>query len=232
MHVAEIWRYPVKSLAGERLERAAVAPDGIAGDRIVRVRGATGRRITARQFPRLLALRATLAADGTPLVDGVPWDDPEALARVRAASLPDVELIRDETRIRFDVLPVSVATDGVVAELGIDVRRLRPNFVVGGVDGLAEREWPGRALRIGGAVVGVLQIRGRCVMTTFHPDTLEQDHGVLQEIVDDYAGRFALDCHVMEAGDVQVGDAVEVLDYWTLERGVLSQQLGAVRPAA
>ena len=232
MHIAEIWRYPVKSAAGERLERATISATGMEGDRVVRVRGATGRRITARQFPKLLALRTTLDERGEPLIDGLPWDSPDALALVRSASLPDAELIRDDTRIRFDVLPISVATDGAVAELGIDVRRLRPNLVVGGVDGLAEREWPGRELRLGNATVGVLQIRGRCVMTTYHPDTLAQDHGVLQEIVDDYAGRFALDCLVLEAGDVRIGDAVELGDYWTLERGALSRQLGAVRPAA
>jgi len=198
----------------------------------VRVRGASGRRITARRFPELLGLPGTIDDDGHPLVDGLRWDTAEALERVRAASLPDVDLIRDDTRIRFDVLPVSVATDGAVAHLGIDVRRLRPNFVIGGVEGLDEREWPGRALAIGGAVVGVLQIRGRCVMTTYDPDTLQQDHGVLQQIVDDHAGRFALDCHVMEGGEVRVGDTVELLDYWTLERTALSRQLGAVRPAA
>lgn len=231
VHLEQIWRYPVKSLAGERLPRATILGDGIAGDRVVRVRGATGRRVTARQFPRLLGLRGTLGADGEPLVDGVPWRSSAALAAVRAASTGDVELIRDDSRIRFDVLPISVSTDGAVSALGIDVRRLRPNLVLGGVEGLAEREWRGRALRIGGAVVGVLQVRGRCVMTTYDPDTLEQDLGVLQEIVDDYDGRFALDCYVVESGEVAVGDEVELLGHWTLEPDVARAQLGAVRPA-
>ena len=50
---------------------------------------------------------------------------------------------------RFDILPLLVATDGAIAALGVDGRRLRPNIVVGDVDGLAEREWPGRRLQIG-----------------------------------------------------------------------------------
>ncbi|MGZ4333845.1 MAG: MOSC domain-containing protein [Gaiellaceae bacterium] len=230
MHLEEIWRYPVKSLAGERLDNATILGDGIAGDRVVRVRGATGRRITARQFPRLLGLHGTLADDGEPLVDGEPWTSLAVLAAVRAASSPDVELIRDDSRIRFDVLPISVATDGAVAALGIDVRRLRPNLVLGGVDGLAEREWYGRAIRIGDAVVGVLQVRGRCVMTTYDPETLEQDHGVPQRIVDEYGGRFALDCYVLEPGGAKLGDEVELLGHWTLDPSAARSQLGAVRP--
>ena len=60
MKVAEIWRYPVKSMAGERLERARVTPLGIEGDRVVHAEDARGRVITARTHPRLLGHRATL----------------------------------------------------------------------------------------------------------------------------------------------------------------------------
>ena len=37
--VAQIWRYPVKSMASERLEQARVGPLGIQGDRVVHVEG-------------------------------------------------------------------------------------------------------------------------------------------------------------------------------------------------
>ena len=88
MHVAEIWRYPVKSLAGERLDEAELRMDGIAGDRMVSV-VQDGRVVTARIRPRLLGLQGSTAPDGTPLVDGVPWHDSGALEAVRAAtSLP------------------------------------------------------------------------------------------------------------------------------------------------
>jgi hypothetical protein len=40
-----------------------------------------------------------------------------------------------------------VATDGAIAALGADGRRLRPNIVIAGVEGLAERTWPGRRIR-------------------------------------------------------------------------------------
>jgi hypothetical protein len=41
---------------------------------------------------------------------------------------------------RFDVLPLLVATDGAINHMGFDGRRLRPNIVIGGVEGMKERE--------------------------------------------------------------------------------------------
>ena len=48
MHVAELWRYPVKSLAGERLDAVDVREDGFPGDRLVRVVDGDGNQVTAR----------------------------------------------------------------------------------------------------------------------------------------------------------------------------------------
>ena len=211
MHIAEIWRYPVKSLAGERLEQAELRLDGIAGDRLVHVRR-DGRVVTARIRKSLLSLRGTLGPDGEPLIDGVPWHAPEAVAAVRTHAFSEAELVRDDSLERFDVLPLSVATDGAIAALGIDGRRLRPNLVVAGVDGLDERSWPGRMLKIGegAAWISVARLRPRCVMTTWDPDTQEQDRTVLQRIVDDHGGTTALDCAVVRPGLIRVGDSVEL----------------------
>jgi len=51
LHVEQLWRYPVKSLAGEALESADVSNDGVVGDRLVHVRGPEGVRAwrTARR---------------------------------------------------------------------------------------------------------------------------------------------------------------------------------------
>ena len=211
LHVTELWRYPVKSLAGERLEAVAIGEDGLAGDRLVQVRNGRGRVVTARTHPKLLGLRGTLGPDGEPEIDGRSWRSPGALAAVRGAVGPTAWLARDEGPVRFDVLPLLVATDGAIQALGADGRRLRPNIVIGGVEGLAEREWPGRRLRMGDAVIQVASLRQRCVMTTFDPDTQAQDHSVLRRIVKEFGGRLALDCAVLAAGRLAVGDPVVVL---------------------
>jgi uncharacterized protein YcbX len=211
MRLAEIWRYPVKSMAGERLDAVELSPRGIPGDRVVQVYDARGRRLTARTHPGLLGLRATLAPDGEPRVDGRPWTAPDVAAAVERAVGGPVRLARDESLDRFDVLPLLVVTDGIVRHLGLDRRRFRPNLLIEGVAGLAERDWEGRRLRIGEAVVALESRRGRCVMTTHDPDTLAQDHGVLRRIVRELGGALGLDAAVVQPGRVTAGDPVELL---------------------
>ena len=103
-----------------------------------------------------------------------------------------------------------VATDGAIAHMGFDGRRLRPNIVIGGVEGLEERGWQGRRLRVGDAVIEAVQLRGRCIMTTYDPDMLRQDRSVLKRIIDELGGTMALDCAVRREGLIREGDPVEV----------------------
>ena len=210
MRIAELWRYPVKSMAGERLESVRVGPMGLAGDRVVYVRRPWGRIATARTFPRLLGHRATLGPDGEPLVDGRPWTDPAVAAEVEGIVGSGARLVRDDDPGRFDVLPLLVATDGAIEALGRDGRRLRPNVVIAGVPGLAERGWEGRTLRAGEVVIGLADLRDRCVMTTYDPDTLVQDVSVLRDIVDRFEGKLALNARVLQGGVLSVGDPVEL----------------------
>ncbi len=211
MYVKEIWRYPVKSMAGEQVERATLTPLGIAGDRIILVVNTVGRVVTARTHAALLRHKATTDANSVPLVDGRPWKDPGVLADVRKIAGPKVELIQDESADRFDILPLLVATDGAIAAFGRDGRRLRPNIVIGGVEGLEERKWPGRKLRIGDVVIDIDSLRARCVMTTYDPDTLQQDPAVLRDIVNRFGGELALNCGVEKGGVIARNQQVELI---------------------
>lgn len=63
MHIAELWRYPVKSLLGERLPGLQLAADGVAGDRMWGIQDRSdGRILTARREPRLLFASSRLTA--------------------------------------------------------------------------------------------------------------------------------------------------------------------------
>lgn len=212
LHVAQIWRYPVKSMGGERLATAEITPNGIRGDRLVQVRDAGGL-ISARTRPELLGLHATLGPGHTALVDGAPWNAEAVAARVREAAGEHARLAVDEDpRQRFDILPLLVATDGAIAAFGQDGRRLRPNIVIGGVEGLAEREWEGKLLLAGDTVILLHSLRGRCIVTTYDPDTLTQDIDVLRDIRHRFDGTLALNAAVLRPGSVSVGDPVAVVD--------------------
>jgi uncharacterized protein YcbX len=208
--IAGLWRYPVKSLAGERLDSAALALSGIPGDRVVHVAGPEGVRTSRRQH-RLLGLKSTLGPDGEPRINGHAWQSDEALALVRGAAGGDAWLEAYDGPERFDVLPLLVATDGAVAAFGRDVRRLRPNLLIGGVHGMDETRWPGRELHIGDAVVRIDSRRSRCPMTTVDPDTLERDPAVLRDIGRRFGGQLALNAEVLRPATIRVGDEVTVV---------------------
>jgi hypothetical protein len=110
MWVQEIWRYPVKSMAGETLASVGLTEQGITGDRIVQVRSPGGRIVTARTKPALLSHRSTLGPDGEPEVDGRPWHSAEVALDVEAAAGKGARLIRNDSNDRFDILPLLVAT--------------------------------------------------------------------------------------------------------------------------
>ena len=211
MYISEIWRYPVKSMAGEQLQSARLTGLGIDGDRIIQVQNAQGRVVTSRTHPKLLGLHATLDELGQPFVDGKPWSDPGVLKSIRSIVGPGAQLVRDESPERFDVLPLLVATDGAIAAFGRDRRRLRPNLVIGGVNGLDERTWPGRRLTAGEVVIHVEDLRSRCIMTTFDPDTLAHDPNVLRDIVKRFGGKLALNCDVVESGSIRVAQEVKLI---------------------
>jgi uncharacterized protein len=211
MRVTEIWRYPVKTMAGEKLQRTRIEPLGIEGDRVVHVEDARGRVITARSHPRFLGHQGTLGPDGEPLVDRRPWNSPEVAAKVVDIVGPGAKLVRYDGAERFDVLPLLVATDGAIAAFGHDRRRLRPNLVIGGVTGLSERDWPGGCLRIGKVLIGVQDLRLRCIMTAYDPDTLVQDKEITRDIYRRFEGKLALNCFVIEGGEISVGDEVRLV---------------------
>jgi uncharacterized protein len=213
MHVAEIWRYPVKSLKGERLNETEITKLGIPDDRQVAViRGINGHFLTSRTRPKLLGLQGGLAADGAATINGNRWDSPEALRLVQEAAMEPVTLEQIPPPQAFDILPLLVATDGAARYLNIDHRRLRPNILLADVPELAERWWPRKVLVIGDVRIHLAKLRERCVMTTFDPDTQKQDVTVLQRILGELDGTTALDSSVLTPGVIRVGDRAEIVD--------------------
>jgi uncharacterized protein len=208
MWIQQIWRYPVKSMAGESLNSVDLTESGVAGDRIIQVRNAAGRIMTARTRPLLLRHHATLGTGNQVLVDGRPWNAEDVARDVQAAAGAGTRLVESNAEDRFDVLPLLIATDGMLTAVGQDLRRFRPNLVIGGVPGLSERQWEGAQLRIGPVVIGMEDLRSRCIMTTFDPDSGQQDLGVLRRVQEEFNGRLGLNSYVIAPGRISVGDEV------------------------
>jgi uncharacterized protein len=207
VEVAGLWRYPVKSLSAEALQTAHLTDDGIIGDRVVHVAGSHGP-LTGRTRHGLLTIHASTGPDGVPRVAGHPWDSPPAAQTVRAAAGPDAHLVAYRGPERFDVLNLLVATDGAVAEFGADIRRLRPNLLIGGVPAHSEDHLPGHAIAIGEAVIGIHSLRQRCIVTSIDPDTGRQNLDIFRRIRRRFDNNLALNCWVIHPGTVHLGDPV------------------------
>jgi len=64
--VRELWRYPVKSMRGERTSQLLITQRGGLGDRAWALREVTSGRIaSAKKYPRLLEFRATYVIEPT-----------------------------------------------------------------------------------------------------------------------------------------------------------------------
>ena len=76
--VSELWRHPVKSMQGERLDESTVLATGFDRDRTWALKDvATGKVLTGRRTPALLDAAARLGPDGEPVVtlpDGTELD--------------------------------------------------------------------------------------------------------------------------------------------------------------
>ena len=232
MQVLELWRYPVKSLQGERLEEAFVTPDGIDGDRRFAIYDvATGFGLTARREPQLLFASARLRDDGgaeITLPDGSIAADDAALSAwlgrpVQLRSARGGVALSYENVVDFEHEPESdwsawegpagAFHDDADARLslvstatidGWDARRFRSNVLL---DGSGEDELVGRRIRLGEAKIDVGMRIKRCVMTTREqPGGIARDLDVLRTIARERDARLAIGGLVARPGWVRVGD--------------------------
>ena len=233
MQVAELWRYPVKSLQGQRLDGAEVGPDGVAGDRQWALFDtATGFGLTARRVPDLLFLTGRLRADGTAEVlmpDGSVTSDDAVLsewlgrpvALRSAAQAPGERLYENPNEVGevgeydWDAFPGaqgafhdSSRTRVSLVSTGTlgswDRRRFRANVVLAGE---GEDALVGRRVRLGAAELDVVKQVDRCVMVTRpQPGGVGRDTGVLKTIHRQRDGYLAVGALVTRPGTVAVGD--------------------------
>lgn len=234
MRVVELWRFPVKSLQGERVEEAEFDAQGVAGDRRYAIFDVeTGFGLTARRAPEMLFAAARTGADGTVeivLPDGRVAADDEALSAWlgRPVQLRSVEQVQErryentndtETEAEASWEPFEGAggafhdTQGATVTVlstaslgGEDPRRFRANVVV---DGEGEDGFVGRTVRIGDATVAVSTPIARCVMVTrAQPDGIGIDRDVLRRIHRERDGNLAVGGSVTGAGTVRIGDTL------------------------
>lgn len=232
----EVWRWPVKSMAGEPLAAARLDERGLGGDRShVLIHEHKGQRkpLTAREAPRLLAWQAAYpSAPDEALHPASPppatitnpggrsfaWDDPD-LAHALSDDLGrPVGLQRDLDGVQDLPRSVLVTTEATLreleAELGepVDLRRFRTNLhLVLDAPAWAEQAWEGRTVALAGGVeLTLLHPCERCVIPTRHPDTQERWPRLLRHLAAAHQTGFGINARVTAPGVVRRGERVEI----------------------
>jgi uncharacterized protein YcbX len=219
----EVWRYPVKSMAGERLDSCVLTEAGLEGDRrwafVDGSPNRAGKLFTIRQDERLMTYGARLAGGHVEVVDsggGVRDLDARMVAQLAAEAARPLSL-RELAGGNFDDSPVlvinlaTVAAFGVQAGMEVDHRRFRANLYVDGVAPEEEIAWVGRRVQAGSAELEVVSRCERCVVITRDPDTTSTTPELLRLLTETAETCMGVYCRVTRRGRVGVGDSVHVV---------------------
>lgn len=227
--VVGIWRYPVKSMAGEALNEVDVSWFGLAGDRRwAFVRNEAQQSdfpwLTIRErsdmqhyLPRFLdPAQSDKSATVVQTPSGVTYDvhDPKLADELYPAGARAIK----QQRGVFDTFPISLISTQTIAKLGewvgedLNVQRFRPNLLVELEEDLpfAEDDWVGCALRIGDFRMRVDKRDGRCAVITVDPVTTERDPNILRTVVNERQGCLGVYGTTVKPGKIVVGDKVIV----------------------
>lgn len=237
-HVAELWRFPVKSVGGERIDSAMLTPVGLEGDRAFGLRDLeSGLVLTARREPQLLMASAR-ATGGRPIValpDGTETDDDAALSSwlgrnvaLTPATADDVgtyEIQLDwegETGDWFQWSgPTGSFHDSTRSHVSLvarstmrdwDLRRFRTNIILEPAADDADADEDalvGHQITVGAAQLDVKKQIDRCVMVTRpQPGGIDRDLSVLRTINAERGTFLGIGALVPKPGLVTVGDVV------------------------
>jgi uncharacterized protein YcbX len=234
--VAGLWRWPVKSMAGERVNALRVDGRGAGGDRthaVTREHKGAVVPLTAREAPRLLAWSAAYPFDldarldpahppfavvNAPNGESFRWGDRRLRAALEADLGRPVGLRRDVDGIQDLRRSLLLTTEATLQALGeelggpIDLRRFRPNLhLQADAQAWAELGWERAELAFEhGVRLRILHPCERCAIPTRDPETQVKWPGLLKHLAAAHEQSFGVNARVLSAGCVAVGESFTV----------------------
>jgi uncharacterized protein YcbX len=240
--IAEIWRYPVQSMQGERLDAAEILQNGVSGDRAYGlVDSAAGMVVSSAQGRRQWRGIVTLAAryldapagngsaapieillpDGTALHN--EWTDIDLrLAAALGTPVHLADKAAENARSEYGHSALHVLTTASLRQFAehhpggrFVPARFRPNIVIdmGAQTGFVEQGWIERRFRLGDHVeIAVTEHCKRCVMTTLAQGDLPLDPAILHTASQHNQTRAGVYAAVLRPGRLQVGDTVHAIE--------------------
>lgn len=225
-NVESLWRYPVKSLIGEKLNTFDIDSRGVVGDRVYAISnldGKFGSGKNTRRFRRIDGLFSMCAKatdngvvikfpDGTLLTD----QDQSLDSKLTEVLGQSVTLTTESEIPHFDDGAIHLLTTaslsllhGLLPKASIEPRRFRPNIVIDSQ--YYDQELVGKTIRLGNAVLEITHKTERCRMVTIDQPDLENRPEILKSISKNFGRNFGVYARVLSTGSVSVGDRVELV---------------------
>lgn len=234
LRVSEIWRYPIKSVGGERVAMATVTDLGIVGDRGWGVYDVASETVlTARRTPELLFASAGLTGSGCSITlpDGSIVESSEDTCNEQLSSWlgQSVELRSAADEGGTYEVPLDFENDenwvswqgpggawhdsgksrvSLVSRTTLrdwDARRFRTNVIL---EGEGEDELVGQTITLGSAQLDVRKQIDRCVIVTRPQPGLDRDLDVLRTINAERATLLSIGALVTTEGTISEGDTI------------------------
>jgi uncharacterized protein len=231
--IKAIFRYPVKSMAGEQLDTASLGWHGLDGDRRFAFRRLVDQGgfpwLTASRLPELILFkpfRQDLGSDNlapthvrTPDGKVLEFRGEELRAEIARRHGAEVQLMQLNQGI-FDEASVSLITLATTLQIeresgrNLDIRRFRPNLFIETYknEPLEEDDWVGKVIVFGekaeGGAVSITLRDKRCVMINFDPETAQADPSVLKSVVRLNQNNAGVYGTVIGTGNLSVGQKI------------------------
>lgn len=202
-----IWRYPVKSLAGDSLDECSVESGGIPGDRATQMlvregHARVGKAYRGKENNLLHLTHDVERAIGIAREHGVTLEEDSGEEHY------------------FDAAPISILLStwlvGISKHVGFQVEyeRYRPNFFVRAAGGFAllENDLVAHEARLGEVTLRVRKPILRCVTTTYDQRTGESNPEILRYVAQKRGNQMGIYCDVLRTGVVRVGDSLELVE--------------------
>ena len=227
-----IFRYPIKSLAGEETDTARLGWHGLDGDRRFAFRRVSDQSgfpwLSASRLPELLLFKPTGQATNaapthvrTPEGRELEVRGEELRAEISRRHGAEVQLMQLKHGI-FDEASISLISLATIRRIEedcgrpLEVQRFRSNLVIDTLsdEPFAEDEWVGKNLLFGaapdGPAISITMRDERCVMINLDPQTAEKDARVMKAAVKLNQNNAGVYATVTNVGELMVGQTVSL----------------------
>jgi uncharacterized protein YcbX len=230
--VTGLYRWPVKSLRGERIDAARLDERGLVGDRahaLTDLRpNRAGQVLTVRQLPRLLGWSSAFGPDVIdPAVppnlrspDGTEWSWTDPATAGALSEYLDIPLELRAAEGMQDrgptiLVTVEASLTALADELSapVELARFRPNVHLSlDAPPFAEQDWgPGTTITIGDLRLEVVGDNAgpciRCAVPSWEPAGRERWPKLQRWLIEQHDNKFGVIMRATRAGTVRPGDA-------------------------